>query len=112
MADRPPAPPPPVVPKLWHVAAGAVAFAILNTLFPRVGRYTFWASRLSPRGMALYLAWRVAFQWSLVEYAQPWAARKSAEFEVRRNEIASQLAAELGRQPSEDEIARALNDHL
>ena len=105
---RKPPPPPPALPPVWQVIGWAAGFAVLNTVFPSVGRAVFWASRLSRRGLVLYLAWRVAFQWVLVEYAQPWAARKAAEFEARRAEVASGLARDLGREPTDEEIEQAL----
>lgn len=102
MAERSIPPPPPQ--PAWQVLAAAGAFAILNTAFPRLGRMLFWTARLSRRGVVAYVAFRVILQWGMVEGMLRWAARA----ERVREEARTALAAQLGREPTDEEIDHAL----
>ncbi len=104
---EPSLPPPPPQPAAWQVLLAAGAFTLANTAFPRLGRMLFWTAGLGPRRFAAYLAARVALQ-GLIELARPWAARKAAEHEERRGAARAALVAELGREPTDEELFERL----
>ena len=77
--------------------AGAAAYMLLATAFPRVGHLLLWPTRLGPRGLLVYVAGDTLFCFALIHYLLPHAKRIAEE--------SDQLKNKLGREPTNDELA-------
>lgn len=84
-----------------------------RALLPRWTRWLQWPYNLSPRGRLVYAAWTAAVTFALKEFAH--SAR------VWREEVVVALRADLGREPTDEEVKRrwkhdlareALNERL
>jgi len=86
----------------WVTAMLAVV--AWNAAFPRAAYLARWPSRMGPRGLVAYVAWRTAFNFWLFQWVLPWAKARAEEVEALKEE----LRARLGREPSETELSEAL----
>jgi hypothetical protein len=93
---------------LWMLIA-----MVARALLPRSTRWLQWPHGLSPRGRLVYAAWSAAVTFALKEFA--------SRGRVWREEVVVALRADLGREPSDEEVKRrwkhdlarqALNERL
>lgn len=77
--------------------AGAAAYMLLATAFPRVGHLLLWPTRLGPRGLLAYVAGDTLFRFAVMHYLLPHAKRITEERDQLKNKLA--------RGPTNDELA-------
>ena len=81
----------------------AVTFGA-NALFPRLSYRMRWPTRLGPRGLAVYIAFRASLLFAVLQVLMPFLR----QLQANRERTQTALREELGREPTEEELDRAL----
>jgi hypothetical protein len=84
-----------------HLVSWAVASTVLGALFPRTAHRLRWVARARPRVVALYVVAFAAFNFGVDALMRSIARGGREQIELRE-----QLAEELGRDPTDDEVRR------
>src|SRR4051812_26170528 len=93
IASRPPST------RLRNLALEALGSIVFGVFFPALHRRARWVARAGPVGVAMWIVARAAFNFG-ADAVMRWMARHSREM----NALREQLADELGREPTEQEI--------
>ena len=88
-------------PGLREMAPWVLGFVIAGAVAPRV---VYFKGRLGGRRLAIYAVGDALLRFATKEWFFPWAREQHARFEATREE----LARELGREPSQEELTAKL----
>ena len=85
----------------WREAAGGAGLGfVLGAVFPRLAYHVRWPTRLSARGVIVYVALNTILGFALRAWALPLFRRLADERAQAENDLRHQL----GREPTEDEL--------
>lgn len=85
----------------WREAASGAGLAfVLGAVFPRLAYRVRWPTRLSARGVVVYIALNTILEFALRAWALPLFRRLADE----RTQAENDLRHQLGRGPTDDEL--------
>jgi len=85
----------------WQETVAYIVLAVVFlAAFPRLAYRLRWPTRLGPRGLVPYIAWRTAFLFALRTWAVPYCERMAE----RQEQAKLELRGQLGREPTDNEV--------